>query len=200
MQYYASSVAKLIDEFAKMPGIGHKTAQRLAFYILHNSRETALELSQAIINAKETIKLCSICQNLTDIEPCIICSDNKRDKSTICVVEWPKDLVAIEKTREYNGQYHILHGAISPIEGIGPGDIKIMELLRRMESNEIKEVIIATNTSVEGEATGMYVSKLLQPFNIATTRLAHGIPIGSDLEFTDSVTITKALEGRQEIR
>lgn len=201
MNYYAAPIAKLVEEFEKLPGIGNKSAQRLAFHVLGVSKEKALGLANAIKEAKEKIRYCNICGNLTDKDPCIICSlgqTGRRDSSTICVVESPKDVVSMEKTREYKGLYHILHGTISPMDNIGPEDIKIKELLLRLRSNEIiEEVILATNPNIEGEATAMYISKLLKPAGIKTTRLARGIPVGGDLEYADEVTLAKALEGRQ---
>lgn len=202
MNYYAAPIAKLIEEFEKLPGIGNKSAQRLAFHVLNLSTEKAMNLANAIKEAKEKIKYCTICGNLTDTDPCMICSSGRsgqRDQSIICVVESPKDIIAMEKTREFRGLYHVLHGAISPMEGIGPEDIKIKELLLRLQTNEIKEVILATNPNIEGEATAMYISKLLKPAGIKTTRLARGIPVGGDLEYADEVTLAKALEGRREI-
>lgn len=201
MEYYSHSVASLIEEFSKLPGIGKKTAQRLAFHVIGMNDRDALGLSSAITNVKENIKYCSICSNLTDQEICNICSSKKRDESIICVVADPRDVVAIEKTREFNGLYHVLHGNISPMEGIGPEDIKIKELLTRIQTSkeEITEVILATSPTIEGEATAMYVSKLLKPLDIKTTRIAYGIPIGGDLEYADELTLSKALEGRREI-
>jgi len=199
MNYYAAPIAKLIDEFSKLPGIGQKTAQRLAFHILSLSEEKALELATAIKEAKSKVKYCSNCGNLTDVDPCNICTSLHRDKGYICVVENPRDIIAIEKTREYKGVYHVLHGAISPMEGIGPEDIKIKELLQRIQNGNIKEVILATNPNIQGEATAMYISKLLKPLGIKTTRLAHGIPVGGDLEYADEVTLARAFEGRHEI-
>ncbi|SHK41703.1 DNA replication and repair protein RecR [Caminicella sporogenes DSM 14501] len=196
---YVAPVAKLIEEFSKLPGIGRKTAQRLAFYILNSKEEEAVSLAEAIINAKRKTKYCSICLNITDIDPCRICTSHKRDKSMICVVEDPRDVAAMERTREYNGLYHVLHGAISPMEGIGPEDIKIKELLLRLQNDDIKEVILATNPTIEGEATSMYISKLVKPMGIKVTRIAHGIPVGGDLEYADEVTLSKALEGRREL-
>lgn len=199
MSYYAAPVAKLIEAFEKLPGIGHKTAQRLAFHVLNLSEEKANSIATAIIEAKSKIKYCSICNNLTDIDPCNLCSSQSRDKSLICVIEDPRDVVAMERTREFKGYYHVLHGAISPMEGIGPEDIKIKELLARIRTGNIVEVILATNPNIEGEATAMYISKLLKPLGIKTTRIAHGIPVGGDLEYADEVTLAKALEGRREI-
>lgn len=203
MEYYSHSVASLIEEFAKLPGIGKKTAQRLAFHIISMNDRDAMGLASAITNVKENIKYCNICSNLTDKDVCNICSSKKRDESIICVVADPRDVIAIEKTREYKGLYHVLHGSISPMEGIGPEDIKIKELLTRLQPSEDKEevleVILATSPTIEGEATAMYISKLLKPLEIRTTRIAYGIPIGGDLEYADELTLSKALEGRREI-
>jgi len=199
MSFYAGPVARLIEEFEKLPGIGHKTAQRLAFYVMSMSPERVDSLANAIRDAKEKIKHCSVCCNLTDVDPCGICSNQSRDPSVICVVEDPRDVVAMEKTREFKGLYHVLHGVISPMEGIGPDDIKIKELLSRISKGDVKEVILATNPNIEGEATAMYISKLLKPLGIKTTRIAHGIPVGGDLEYADEVTLAKALEGRREV-
>jgi len=199
MSFYAAPVARLIEEFEKLPGIGHKTAQRLAFHVLNLPLEKAQSLAAAIVDAKSKTKYCSICSNLTDADPCGICSSTSRDHSSICVVEDPRDVVAMERTREFKGLYHVLHGSISPMEGIGPEDIKIKELLARVKEGNIREVILATNPNIEGEATAMYISKLLKPLGIKTTRIAHGIPVGGDLEYADEVTLAKALEGRREI-
>lgn len=199
MSFYAAPIAKLIDELSKLPGVGNKTAQRLAFYILNMSSEEVEQLSNSITNAKRNIKNCKICYNITDSDICSICANAKRDSSMICVVEDPKDVVAMEKTREYKGLYHVLNGAISPMEGIGPEEIRIKELLRRVADNEIKEIILATNPNIEGEATAMYISRLLKPVGIKVTRIAHGVPVGGDLEYADEVTLMKALEGRREI-
>lgn len=199
MSYYAAPVAKLIEEFEKLPGIGRKTAQRLAFHVLNLSQDRVFNLANAIREAKVKTKYCKVCNNLTDVDPCSICSSPKRDPASICVVEDPKDVVAMERTREFKGLYHVLHGVISPMEGIGPDDIKIKELLLRIREGNIKEVIVATNPNIEGEATAMYISKLLKPLGIKTTRIAHGIPVGGDLEYADEVTLAKALEGRREI-
>lgn len=198
MAYYAKPLERLIEELSRLPGIGPKTAQRLAFYILKMPEERVSSLAEAILQAKESITYCSICGNLTDVDPCSICEAPYRDKNVIMVVEDPKDVVAIEKTRDYKGLYHVLHGAISPLEGIGPDDIKIKELLARI-TPEVKEVILATNPNVEGEATAMYIAKLLKALDVKVTRIAHGIPMGGDLEYADEVTLTKALEGRREI-
>lgn len=196
---YPPPILKLIDEFAKMPGIGKKSAGRLAFYIMSLPRNEAEALTGAILDAKNSIKLCPVCQGFTDREPCTVCASEKRDKSVICVVEGPRDVEAMEKTHEYNGLYHVLHGVISPIDGIGPEDIKVRELLGRITENNITEIIMATNPSVEGEATAMYIAKLLAPFGIKITRIARGIPVGGDLEYTDEITLARALDGRREM-
>ena len=196
---YAPPIANLIEMFARMPGIGRKSAARLAFHVMSLSDKDVEALVTAICDVKENIRLCHICQSYTDEQPCRICSDEKRDRKVICVVESPKDVEAMEKTHEFSGVYHVLHGAISPIDGIGPDDIKIKELLTRIAEGEAKEVIMATNPSVEGEATALYIAKLLKPFDIKITRIAHGIPVGGDLEYTDEITLSKALEGRREL-
>ncbi|WP_053954906.1 recombination mediator RecR [Inediibacterium massiliense] len=199
MNYYAAPIAKLIDEFSRLPGIGRKTAQRLAFHVLNMNIEDAQNLSQAIVDAKRNTRYCSECANITDMDPCYICRNTHRDSQLICVVEDPKDVIAMEKTKEFEGVYHVLHGAISPMEGIGPEEIKIKELLMRIQGKEIKEIILATNPTIEGEATAMYISKLIKPLGIKVTRIAHGIPVGGDLEYADEVTLSKALEGRREL-
>lgn len=199
MNYYSTSIAKLIEEFTKLPGIGRKTAQRLAFHVINLPKNDAHSLADAIVKAKESVKYCNICSNLTDKETCDICSNKRRNSSTICVVEDPRDVIAMERTKEFKGYYHVLHGAISPLEGVGPEDIKIKELLSRLKDEDIEEVIIATNPNIEGEATAMYISKLLKPMGIKVSRIAHGVPVGGDLEYADEVTLTKALEGRREI-
>ncbi len=196
---FSASIEKLIEEFEKLPSIGHKTAVRLAFYILNSQEEVANDFAKAILDARKNLKFCSICNNITDVDPCPICSNPKRDKEVICVVEDVRDIVPIERTNEYSGVYHVLQGVISPVNGIGPNDIKIKELITRIGNNNVKELILATNPDVEGEATAMYISKLVKPFNIKTTRIAHGIPIGGDLEYTDEVTLAKAMENRREI-
>ncbi len=197
--FYSPPVAKLIEEFEKLPGIGHKTAQRLAFHVLNLSSEKVEALANSIKDAKLKTSYCTICCNLTEADPCNVCRDAKRDQSTICVVEDPRDVVALERVREFRGVYHVLHGAISPMEGIGPEDIKMKELIKRVRDADIREVILATNPNVEGEATAMYISKLIKPAGIKTTRIAHGIPVGGDLEYADEVTLAKAMEGRREI-
>ena len=199
MDYYAVPIAKLVEEFQKLPGIGHKSAQRLAFHVINMPVEKVQRLANSILEAKQKTKYCSICSNLTDVDPCPLCSGTSRDKSAICVVQDARDVVAMERTREFKGLYHVLHGAISPMQGIGPGDIRIKELLQRLGDGEVKEVIMATNPNVEGEATAMYISKLIKPLGIKATRIAHGIPIGGDLEYADEVTLAKAFEGRREI-
>ena len=196
---YSPSIEKLIESFEKLPSIGHKTAQRLAFYMLDLSKEEIKEFTDSIINAKNNLKFCSKCYNISDTDPCNICSNAKRDESIICVVEEVKDVLAMERTHEFNGVYHVLHGSISPMNGIGPEDIKIKELLSRLMDGKVKEIILATNPRVEGEATSMYISKLVKPLGVKVTRIARGIPIGGDLEYTDEVTLAKALEGRNEL-
>ena len=199
MQFFAAPVARLIEEFEKLPGIGNKTAQRLAYYVLNMPKPEAEGFAQAVLEAKEKVHACEVCQNLTDKELCSICSSVKRDRTTICVVEGPKDVIAMERTREYTGVYHVLHGALSPMDGTGPSDIRIKELVTRVGKDEIAEVILATSSTVEGEATAMYIARLIKPFGVKTTRIAHGIPMGGDLEYTDEVTLAKALEGRREV-
>jgi recombination protein RecR len=197
--YYPEPVSKLIEGFMKLPGIGPKTAGRLAFYVLNMKEDDVLDLAKALVNAKRQLHYCSICNNITDIDPCHICRDKRRDPSIICVVQEPKDVVAMEKTREYDGYYHVLQGAISPMDGIGPEDIRIPDLLKRLSDENVKEVILATNPNIEGEATAMYISRLIKPFGIRVTRIAHGLPVGGDLEYADEVTLSKALEGRREL-
>lgn len=199
MSYYSPSIEKLIESFEKLPSIGHKTATRLAFHMLDLGELETNEFINSIINAKKSLKYCSICYNISDTDPCPICASPKRDLTTICVVEDVKDIIAMEKTHEFKGVYHVLHGSISPMNGIGPDDIKIKELLSRIGNNKISEIIIATNPRVEGEATAMYLSKLIKPMGIKVTRIAHGIPVGGDLEYTDEITLMKALEGRREL-
>ena len=199
MSYYSPTIEKLIESFEKLPSIGHKTATRLAFHMLNLNIEDTQEFINSIIEAKKNLKYCSKCFNITDTDPCPICSSPKRDQSTICVVEDVKDVAAMEKTHEFKGVYHVLHGSISPMNGIGPEDIKIKELLERLKETDVNEIIIATNPRVEGEATAIYLSKLIKPIGIKVTRIAHGIPVGGDLEYTDEVTLSKALEGRREL-
>jgi recombination protein RecR len=197
--HYPEPITKLIDSFMKLPGIGPKTAARLAFFVLDMKENEVLDFAKALVDAKRNLGYCSICGHITDQDPCYICQDERRDRSVISVVQDPKDVIAMEKMKEYNGLYHVLHGAISPMEGIGPDDIKIKELLQRIQKGDVKEVILATNPNIQGEATAMYISKLLKPLGIKTTRLAHGIPVGGDLEYADEVTLARAFEGRQEI-
>lgn len=199
MPIYSKSLQRLISALHRLPGIGPKSAQRLAFHILKSSRTEANELAQAILEAKEKMKSCSVCGNITDSDPCLICEDSTRDGSTICVVEQPQDIFIFEKMGEYKGTYHVLMGALSPLDGVGPDDLKIKELVTRIEQDKIKEVIIATNPNVEGEATAAYLSKLIKPLGVKMTQLAQGMPMGSDLEYADEVTLAKALEGRREI-
>ena len=199
MSMYSPSIEKLIQSFEKLPSIGNKTAARLAFYMLNASEEETNEFVSSIINAKKNLKYCSKCYNISDTDPCPICGNPKRDPSVICVVEDVRDIIAMEKTHEFKGVYHVLHGSISPMNGIGPDDLKIKELLARLMDGTVKEVILATNPRVEGEATAMYLSKLIKPLGIKVTRIAHGIPVGGDLEYTDEITLTKALEGRREL-
>ncbi len=199
MLYYAEPVARLIEELGKLPGIGPKTAQRLAFHLLNADPGEARELARAIVQAREKIRYCSICSNLTDTDPCLTCRDTTRNRSIICVVEEPRDVVAIERTREYKGLYHVLQGAISPMEGVGPEQLKIKELLTRLQDDSVKEVIVATNPNIEGEATAMYLARLIKPLGIKITRIAHGLPVGGDLEYADEVTLSKAFEGRREL-
>ena len=196
---YSETINKLINEFEKLPGIGHKSAVRLAFYILESPMDVAQNMANTLVDAKNKIKFCSVCYNITENDPCDICSNKKRDGSVICVVENVKEVVAMEKTHEYKGLYHVLHGSISPMNNITAGDIKIKELLERLKDDEIKEVILATNPTIEGEATAMYISRLIKPLGISVTRIAHGIPVGGDLEYTDEITLIKALEGRREM-
>ena len=199
MGYSVAPLSRLIEQFARLPGIGRKTAQRLAFHILGLSLEDAQSFAEAILEAKQTVHTCPICQNLTDREICPICDDDMRDHGLICVVAEPKDVIAMERSREFSGTYHVLHGVISPLNHVSQDDIKIKELLRRVASGNIREVIMATNPDTEGEATAMYISRLLRPMEIKVTRLAYGVPVGSQLEYADEVTLSRALEGRQEI-
>lgn len=199
MEQYAAPLRELIEEFNKLPGIGNKTAQRLAFYVMNLPEEKSAKLANAIINAKKNIRYCSVCQNISESEVCNICSNTARDHSIICVMESPRDIMQMERTNEYKGVYHVLHGAISPMDNITPDDIKIKELVARVAEGGIKEVIMATNPNLEGEATSMYISKLLKPFGVKVTKIAHGVPVGGELEFADEVTLGKALNWRVEI-
>jgi recombination protein RecR len=195
----AMPVSRLIEELGKLPGIGPKSAQRLTYYLLRAPQEDAQALAQAILEVKERIVLCSVCQNITDSDPCSICRDEQRDHGIICVVEEPLDILALERTGSYKGLYHVLHGVISPMDGIGPEDLKVQELLARLKTGTVQEVIMATNPNLEGEATAMYLGRLLEPLGMKVTRLARGLPVGADLEYADNVTLSRALEGRQEV-
>ena len=199
MAFFPASLENLIDKFASLPGIGRKSAQRLAFHVLALPEADAAAFANAIIDAKHSVHCCRICQNLTEDEICAVCASDRRDKATICVVSEPRDVLSIERGREYNGTYHVLHGVLSPMSHVGPDDIRIKELLLRVAENEVEEVIMATNPDTEGEATAMYISRLLKPFNIKVSRLAYGIPVGSNLEFADDATLNRALEGRTEM-
>ena len=199
MSYYSPSIEKLIENFEKLPSIGHKTAIRLAFHMLDLNEESTNEFINSIVEAKKNLKYCSHCFNISDTDPCQICGSPKRDASIICVVEDVRDVIAMERTHEFKGVYHVLHGSISPMNGIGPDDIKIKELLARLSENNVKEIILATNPRVEGEATAIYLSKIIKPLGIKVTRIAQGIPVGGDLEYTDEVTLSQALEGRREL-
>ena len=199
MHYFPAALQDLTDQFARLPGIGGKTAQRLAFYVLSLPYEEAQSFADAILQAKQTVHTCPVCQNLTDRELCSICDDDLRDRSVICVVAEPKDVIAMERSREFNGVYHVLHGVISPLNHITQDDIRIKELLQRVGQGDVREVIMATNPDTEGEATAMYISRLLRPMEVKVTRLAYGVPVGSQLEYADEVTLSRALEGRQEI-
>ena len=199
MQYFPAALQNLADQFARLPGIGGKTAQRLAFHVLSLPLEDAEAFAQAIVDAKQTVKSCPVCQNLTDRELCPICDDDLRDQSIICVVAEPRDVIAMERSREFKGVYHVLHGVISPLNHVTQDDIRIKELLQRVGTGEVREVIMATNPDTEGEATAMYISRLLRPMEVKVTRLAYGVPVGSQLEYADEVTLSRALEGRQEI-
>ncbi len=199
LRYFPNALERLTEEFAKLPGIGGKTAQRLAFHVLSLPDEEAAAFAQAILEAKRTVHTCPVCQNLTDGELCAICDDEGRDHSVICVVAEPRDVIAMERAREYNGVYHVLHGVISPLNHVGPDDIRIRELLARVAKGGVREVIMATNPDTEGEATAMYLSRLLRPMEVKVTRLAYGIPVGSQLEYADEITLLRALEGRREI-
>ena len=195
MEFYPVAIEKLIEEFAKLPSIGKKSAQRLTLHILNLPKDEVEDFANALVKARGTIKYCSVCGNFTDTDPCAICSNPNREKDIICVVEQPKDIMTMEKVKEFNGLYHVLHGTISPMQGRGPQDIRIRELVARM-SGDVKEVIVATNPTIEGEATAMYISKILKPLDVKVTRIAAGIPVGGDLEYADEVTLSKALEGR----
>lgn len=199
MSFFPASLENLVDKFASLPGIGRKSAQRLAFHVLSLPDDEAQSFADAIVSAKKSVHCCKVCQNLTEGEICQICASDSRDKSTVCVVSEPRDVLSIERGREYNGTYHVLHGVLSPMSHVGPDDIRIKELLVRVAENDIQEVIMATNPDTEGEATAMYLSRLLKPFNVKVTRLAYGIPVGSNLEFADDATLNRAIEGRTEM-
>ena len=199
MAFFPASLDNLVDRFASLPGIGRKSAQRLAFHILALPDAEAKAFAEAILDAKSSVHCCRICQNLTEGDICSVCASGSRDKATICVVSEPRDVASIERGHEYNGTYHVLHGVLSPMGHVGPDDIRIKELLQRVADNDVEEVIMATNPDTEGEATAMYISRLLKPFGVKTTRLAYGIPVGSNLEFTDDATLNRAIEGRTEI-
>lgn len=199
MSNFPAPLEKLVEQFASLPGVGSKSAQRMAFYVLSMPNEQAMAFANAIIEAKKKVHRCSVCQNLTDMEVCAVCSGSRRDRSIICVVSDPKDVSAIERSREYNGLYHVLHGVISPMNHVGPDDITVKELLGRINGGEVREVIMATNPDTEGEATAMYISRLLKPLGIKVTRISYGIPVGSNLEFADDATLFRAIEGRREM-
>lgn len=199
MYPYPRPIARLIEELARLPGIGPKTAQRLAFHLISSPRERTNALASAIIDAKEKTVYCDICCNITDVNPCRICTADNRDDSVIAVVEEPKDVVAVERTREFHGRYHVLHGAISPMEGIGPAQLRIQELLKRCSDGRVKEIVVASDPNPEGEATALYLARLLKPLGLKVTRMAHGMPVGSDLEYVDEVTLARAMEGRREL-
>ncbi|MCM3758928.1 recombination mediator RecR [Sporosarcina jeotgali] len=197
--HYPEPISKLIDSFMKLPGIGPKTAGRLAFFVLSMKEDTVLDFAKALVDAKRNLRFCSVCGHITDIDPCHICQDQSRDRTLICVVQDPKDVIAMEKMRDYKGLYHVLHGAISPMDGVGPEDINVPDLLKRLQDEEVEELILATNPTIEGEATAMYISRLVKPSGIPTSRIAHGLPVGGDLEYADEVTLSKALEGRRQL-
>ena len=199
MEYFPAPLEKLVEQFAKLPGVGYKSAQRLAFHVLSLPAEEAQAFADAITDAKRSVTLCPTCQNLTAGGLCPICADESRDRGVICVVERPRDIPSIEKTREFHGLYHVLHGLISPIDGVGPEELRVKELLERVGAGGVREIIMATNPTVEGEATALYLARLLKPFDVTVTRLAFGLPVGGDLEYADEVTLSRALEGRREI-
>jgi recombination protein RecR len=199
MKDFAEPLARLIDELKRLPGIGAKSAQRIAFHLARGPREDSERLATALIDAKDQIRFCGLCNNLTDQDPCGLCSDPTRDPSVVCVVETPHNVLAVERTREFHGLYHVLHGALSPLQGIGPDQLRLKNLLERLKGGKVRELIVATNPNVEGEATAIYLSKLIKPLGVKVTRIAMGIPVGSELEFADDVTMLKAIEGRREI-
>lgn len=192
-------IQRLVNQLSKLPGVGQKTAQRLAYYIISLPEEQVRELATAIFNGKKQVHFCPVCGNYTDKDPCALCSDTARDPSILCVVRDPRDVAAMERMRDYKGLYHVLHGVISPMDGVGPDDIRIRELMARLASGQIKEVVLATNPDIEGEATASYIARLIKPLGVRVTRIAHGVPVGGDLEYTDEVTLSKAFEGRREI-
>ena len=196
MIFTAESIEHLAEQFAQLPGIGRKTAHRLALYVVKMQREEVASLAQALVNVKDRVRYCTVCSNITEADPCPICSNTKRDKTTICVVEEPTDVLALERTNEFGGVYHVLGGALSPLDGVGPEDLRIKELLHRLSDSKVEEIILALNSDVEGEATTLYLSKLLKPLGVRITRIARGLPVGTDLEFADEATLSKALEGR----
>jgi recombination protein RecR len=197
--HYPEPISKLIDSFMKLPGIGPKTAQRLAFYVLNMKEDDVVNFSRSLMEVKRDLQFCSVCGHITDIDPCYICQDKNRDRSIVCVVQDTKDVIAMEKMREYRGMYHVLHGAISPMDGIGPEDINVATLIERLKDDQIKEIILATNPNIEGESTAMYISRLVKPIGVKITRLAHGLPVGGDLDYADEVTLSKAIEYRTEL-
>lgn len=197
--HYPEPISKLIDSFMKLPGIGPKTAQRLAFYVLNMKEDDVVDFSRSLMEVKRDLQFCSTCGHITDIDPCYICKDKDRDRGVICVVQDTKDVISMEKMREYSGLYHVLHGAISPMDGIGPEDINVPSLIERLKDEEVQEIILATNPNIEGESTAMYISRLVKPAGIKITRLAHGLPVGGDLEYADEVTLSKAIEYRTEL-
>lgn len=197
--HYPEPISKLIDSFMKLPGIGPKTASRLAFFVLTMEEDTVLTFAKSLVDAKRDLSYCSVCGHITDVDPCHICQDPQRDRTIICVVQDTKDVIAMEKMRDYHGLYHVLQGAISPMDGIGPEDINVPTLIKRLQNAEVEELILATNPTIEGEATAMYISRLVKPSGIKTTRIAHGLPVGGDLEYADEVTLSKAIEGRREL-
>jgi recombination protein RecR len=199
MKEYTAPLARLIDELKRLPGIGQKSAQRIAFYLERVPREDVQRLAESLLDAKDKVRLCSLCNNLTELDPCEYCSDSRRDPEVICVVETPYNVVTVEKSREFRGQYHVLHGALSPIEGIGPEQLKLQNLIERLKSGKVRELIVATSPTVEGEATAVYLAKLVKPLGVKVSRIAMGVPVGSDLEFADEVTMLRALEGRREM-
>ncbi|AQL56961.1 recombination mediator RecR [Abyssicoccus albus] len=197
--HYPASISKLIDSFMKLPGIGQKTAARLAFFVIDMKEEDVIQFSRSLVEVKRELTFCSSCGHITDVDPCYICEDKNRDRSTICVVQDVKDVIAMERMQEYKGLYHVLHGALSPMDGIGPEELNVQSLIERLRDDEVEEVILATNPNIEGESTAIYISKLIKPIGIKTTRLAHGLPVGGDLEYADEVTLSKAIMGRSEI-